>query len=63
MIQQPAARPHHCRHCLGACNGDCLIGDGRQCIHGWNGKPPRMFYWQLVLTRRWWHRVFWGPYR
>jgi hypothetical protein len=62
MTQQPTARPRHCRHCLGGCDGNCVIGDGRQCIHGWNGKRQRTFYWQLVLTRRWWHRVFWGPY-
>ena len=44
----------------GDCPGDCLLDDFR-CIHGWNGKHPRQFRWQLVLTRRWWHRVFWGP--
>ena len=50
----------HCRHCLGdGCGGDCLLGDG-QCIHGWNGKLPGPGMWQLVLTRRWWHRILWG---
>jgi hypothetical protein len=44
---------------LGNCPGDCLLDDG-QCIHGWNGKRPHDFTWQVVLTRRWWHRVFWG---
>jgi hypothetical protein len=34
----------HCRHCLG----------------GWNGKHSRQFTWQLLLTRKWWHRVFRG---
>ena len=29
MTQQPTARPRHCRHCLGDCIGDCVIGDGR----------------------------------
>lgn len=62
MSQQPVRPPRHCRHCLGDCPGNCLIGGGL-CIHGWNEKPPRRFNWQLVLTRRWWHRVFWGPYR
>ena len=53
----------HCRHCLGDnCPGDCLLGDG-QCIHGWNGKRPRAVTWQLLLTRRWWYRVLWGPER
>jgi hypothetical protein len=52
--------PRHCRHCLGDhCPGDCLLADG-QCIHGWNGKRPRDANWQLLLTRRWWHRVLWG---
>ena len=50
----------HCRHCLGGCPGDCLIGDSGRCIHGWNGKHQRQFSWQLILTRKWWHRVFWG---
>ena len=50
----------HCRHCLGDnCPGDCLLGDG-QCIHGWNGKRPAGASWQLLLTRRFWHRVLWG---
>ena len=53
-------RLRHCRHCLGdGCSGDCLLGDG-QCIHGWNGTRPRGLTWQLLLTRRWWHRVLWG---
>jgi hypothetical protein len=51
-------RPRHCRHCLGDCPGDCLLDDG-QCIHGWNGKRPGLT-WQVLLTRRWWHRVLWG---
>jgi len=50
----------HCRHCLGDCPGNCLIGDTGRCMHGWSEKPPRQFRWQLVLTRKWWHRVFWG---
>jgi hypothetical protein len=29
-------------------------------MHGWNEKRPRQFSWQLLLTRKWWHRVFWG---
>jgi hypothetical protein len=49
----------HCRHCLGDCPGDCLFDTGR-CIHGWHDKPSRQFTWQLLLTRKWWHRVFWG---
>jgi hypothetical protein len=57
----PEDRPaRHCRHCLGNCAGGCLLEDG-QCIHGWNGKRPYEFTWQLLLTRRWWHRVLWGP--
>jgi len=54
----PAAR--HCRHCLGDCPGDCLIGDSGQCIHGWSTTRPRQFGWQRLLTRQWWHRVFSG---
>jgi hypothetical protein len=52
-------RPRHCRHCLGDCNGDCLLGSG-QCIHGWNGARPRDVTWRILLDRRWWHRVLWG---
>jgi len=51
-------QPRHCRHCLGDCSGDCLLSDG-QCIHGWNGKRPA-YSWRVLLTRRWWHQVFWG---
>jgi hypothetical protein len=60
----PEARPPaHCRHCAGGgCPGDCLLADG-QCIHGWNGKRPAQFTWQLLLDRRWWHRVLWGEHR
>ena len=50
----------HCRHCAGGCLGECLVGDSGICIHGWNEKRRRQFTWQLLLTRRWWHRVFWG---
>jgi len=55
-----ASRIRHCRHCAGDCPGDCLLDDMR-CIHGWNGKHPRQFRLQQLLTKRWWHRVFWGP--
>ena len=48
----------HCRHCLGDCPGNCLIGDSGQCIHGWNEKRPRQFSWQLLLTRRFWDQVW-----
>jgi hypothetical protein len=54
----PEAR--HCRHCMGDCGGGCLISQPGRCIHGWNGKHPRQFSWQLLLNRRWWHRVLWG---
>jgi hypothetical protein len=51
----------HCRHCAGDCGGECLLGAGEgSCIHGRNGKRPRVFTWQVLLTRRWWHRVLWG---
>jgi len=49
----------HCRHCTGDCLGECLLGEYGICIHGWNERP-RQFSWQLLLTRRFWHRVFWG---
>lgn len=54
----PMAR--HCRPCLGDCLGDCLLGDTGRCIHGWNEKHPSQFSWRMLLTRGWWHRVFWG---
>jgi hypothetical protein len=57
---RPGRPPRHCRHCLGDCPGTCLIGESGQCIHGWNTKHHRQFRPQLVLSRRWWHRVFWG---
>ena len=50
----------HCRHCMDDCLGDCLLDEAGLCIHGWNEKPHRQFSWRLLLTRRLWHRVFWG---
>jgi hypothetical protein len=50
----------HCQHCLGDCPGDCLLGNSGRCIHGWNDNHSRQFSWQVILTRKWWHRVFWG---
>ena len=60
QIPEERRMARHCRHCAGDCPGDCLFGDSGRCIHGWNGKRPRQFTWQLLLTRKWWHRVFWG---
>jgi hypothetical protein len=55
------AETRHCRHCPGDCGGDCLRAGGPgRCIHGWNERPPRQFRPRLVLTRSFWHRVFWG---
>ncbi len=56
----PELEPRHCRHCYGNCLGGCLIGQSGRCIHGWNGEHPRQFRWPLLLTRKWWHRVFHG---
>jgi len=60
-----ARQPRHCRHCRhcwgGGCPGSCLLADGT-CIHGWNGKRPRELRWRVLLTRRWWDRVFWGDH-
>jgi len=50
----------HCRHCAGDCPGDCLLGESGRGRHGWNEKRPRQFSWQLLVTRSWWRRVFWG---
>jgi hypothetical protein len=50
----------HCRHCWGDCVGDCLLGESGRCVHGWNEKRLPRFRWQLLLTRGWWRRVFWG---
>jgi hypothetical protein len=51
----------HCRHCLGDCQGTCLQGGAPgRCIHGWNQRPPRQFKPRYLLSRRWWHNVFWG---
>jgi hypothetical protein len=53
----------HCRHCLGDCAGDCLVDDTGWCIHGGN-RANRGLSWrlrvQLLGSRRWWRRVFWG---
>lgn len=54
------AKARHCRHCLGDCPGDCLMGESGRCIHGWHEKPPSRFQWQWLLTRKWWRRLFWG---
>lgn len=52
----------HCRHCAGGHAGECLLEHGR-CIHGWASKQhPRVFSWQLLLTRAWWRRVLWGDH-
>jgi hypothetical protein len=61
---QPQERwpTRHCRHCAGGHPGVCVISE-YQCIHGWNGPHPRVFRWQLLVTRRWWHRVLWGGQR
>jgi hypothetical protein len=45
---------------MGDCPGNCLLGDSGRCIHGWNEKPSRQFSWQLLLTGRFWRRVFRG---
>jgi len=59
LLMPEASEPRHCRHCLGNCPGDCLLGDG-QCIHGWNDRPGRPFRLPVLLTRRWWNRALWG---
>jgi len=60
MPEARDGRPRHCRHCTGDCLDTCLIGDSGLCLHGWNDKSRRQFSWQVVLSRKWWHRVFWG---
>jgi hypothetical protein len=60
--ERRVAEVRHCRHCYGDCQGACLRGGlvpGR-CIHGWNEKPPRQFTLRRMVSRQWWHRVFWG---
>jgi hypothetical protein len=52
----------HCRHCMGNCMGECLVDDTGRCLHSSRipgGLPWRMRA-QLVLSRRWWRRVFRG---
>jgi hypothetical protein len=53
--------PAHCRHCYGACPGNCLLpGTEGLCIH----RPaPKLTAGQrlaLLRTRRFWHRVLRG---
>jgi hypothetical protein len=53
--------PAHCRHCYGACPGNCLLpGTDGLCIH----RPaPKLTPGQrlaLLCTRRFWLRVLHG---
>jgi hypothetical protein len=60
----PSAR--HCRHCFGECPGDCLLpgdtGDTGLCMHHPVPGLPWRDWVRLLGSRRWWRRVFWGPY-
>jgi len=56
----PAAR--HCRHCMGACDGDCLLpGDIGLCIHRPLPRRPFRARLRLIGTRQFWRRLLWGP--
>jgi hypothetical protein len=56
----PAVR--HCRHCLGACPGTCLLPGGNGlCIHRPLPRQPLRLRLRLIGTRRFWRRLLWGP--
>jgi len=51
----------HCRHCLGNCNGTCLLpGGSGLCIHNPLPSMPTRKLTLLLRSRRFWRRVFWG---
>ena len=51
----------HCRHCFGACSGNCLLpGDQGLCIHKPVPRRSAREWLFLMRTRRFWHRVLWG---
>lgn len=51
----------HCRHCLGNCNGTCLLyGGSGLCIHNPIRRQPLRAWPRLVRSRRFWRRIFWG---
>ncbi len=51
----------HCRHCAGACAGDCLMpGSERACIHRSAMSLTAGQRLALLRTRAFWRRVFWG---
>jgi hypothetical protein len=52
----------HCRHCWGACAGDCLLpGQAGLCIHQPLPRRTRRQRLRLLGTRRWWSRRLRGP--
>ena len=55
----------HCRHCFGACPGDCLLpgdtGETGVCIHNPVPRRPWRERLRLMGSRRWWRRLFVGP--
>jgi hypothetical protein len=51
----------HCRHCLGDCDGSCLLpGQDDLCIHHPVRRLTMREHVLLLGDRRFWHRVFWG---
>jgi hypothetical protein len=51
----------HCRHCLGNCNGTCLLRGGNGlCIHNPLPRQSLRANPRLVLSRRFWRRILWG---
>jgi len=51
----------HCRHCLGNCDGTCLLpGGSGLCIHYPVPRRPLREWPTMIRTRGFWHRVFWG---
>jgi hypothetical protein len=51
----------HCRHCLGNCDGTCLLpGGSGLCIHHPVPRLPLREWPTMIRTRGFWHRVFWG---
>jgi hypothetical protein len=52
----------HCRHCLGDCQGDCLLpGGSGLCIHRPVPRRGPRERARLIATRRFWRRLLWGP--
>jgi len=50
----------HCRHCWGACPGDCVLDDTGMCVHNVNARMMKQLRAQRPLTPKWLRMLFRG---